>query len=77
MSYKLNRFLGSFPESNHPCDRKRFIEYAVECIQQGKELDKQALANAGLSQERIDHYVEIFDWISETCDVLSKQCNPL
>lgn len=47
MSDLLNQFLGGFPNSSHPFDRKRFIKYAFEAARAGKALDVEALRMGG------------------------------
>lgn len=68
----LNSFLGGFPESNHPYDRERFTNYAIECVKNDHNPDWEVFKKNGLSNERIEYYEIAFEWIKETLDCLSK-----
>lgn len=45
----LKLFLGQHPESLHPADRQRFVDYVFECWKNGIDVDYNALD--GLPQE--------------------------
>lgn len=39
----LQLFLGLHPESLHPADRQRFVDYVFECWKNGTDVDYKAL----------------------------------
>lgn len=65
MSDLLNQFLGGFPNSSHPFDRKRFIKYAFEAARAGKALDVEALRMAGVTDENVKRYLDAYSWIRD------------
>lgn len=66
----LESFLKLFPETLHPCDRERFLKYAIACTRNDHNLDLDALRNRGVSDERIKEYQIAFEWIKDTCNFL-------
>lgn len=61
----LDLFLGGFPNSAHPLDRKRFIKYAFESARAELPLDEDAFRKAGVSEENIKRYLEAYSWIRD------------
>lgn len=61
----LDSFLGRFPNSAHPLDRKRFIKYAFEAARAGKTLDEDAFRKAGITEENIRRYLEAYSLIRD------------
>lgn len=56
----LRNFLGGYPETSHPKDRKRFISYAAECVRNGHYIDTDAMRMNGMSEESIERYETAF-----------------
>ena len=61
----LDLFLGAFPNSAHPLDRKRFIKYAFEAAKAGQTLDEDAFGTAGVTEENISRYLDAYSWIRD------------
>lgn len=60
----LDLFLGAFPNSAHPLDRKRFIKYAFEAARAGLT-NEDAFRKAGVTEENINRYLDAYSWIRD------------
>ncbi len=68
----LDLFLGGFPNSTHTCDRKRFIKYAFEAARAEQPLDVDAFRRAGVSDENIKRYLDVYSWIRDIQGMLDQ-----
>ena len=66
----LELFLGAFPNSSNPFDRKRFIKYAFDAARAELTLDERAFREAGITEEYIKRYLEIYSWIRDIQEML-------
>lgn len=67
----LNAFLNGFPESYHPYDRERFLNYAIECAKNGNSMDSDEFRKHGLKEDLITEYEIAFGWIKDTYEMLA------
>lgn len=65
----LTAFLGGFPESSHPLDMKRFVKYAIACIDESSYLDIEAMREK-ISVEKISEYESAYSWIREAYEII-------
>jgi hypothetical protein len=68
----LNQFLGEFPNAVNSYDRRRFIKYAFEVARAEKAMDVEAFRRAGVAEERIKSYLDIYSWIREIQGMLDR-----
>lgn len=68
----LQDFLNGFPESSHPLDRQRFLNYAIECARNGNYIDSSALLCHGVSKECVEKYEIAFEWIRDTYNAINQ-----
>lgn len=68
----LSAFLSGFPESYHPYDRERFLNYAIECAKNGHSIDSNAMLNHGIREEIVHDYEIAFEWIRDTYDKINR-----
>lgn len=68
----LEMFLREFPDSTHPFDRKRFIKYAFDAARAEKALNEEAFRKAGVSEENISLYLEVYSWIRDIQEMLDQ-----
>lgn len=66
----LELFLGASPNSPHPLDRKRFIKYAFDAARADLTLNERAFREAGVTEEYIKRYLEIYSWIRDIQEIL-------
>lgn len=77
----LKVFLGAHPDSCHPLDQKRFLEYAIACANDDcSSIDEEAIRCSGkVSDEMLHEYVSIYPWIRDaykyTIDIVLKETN--
>lgn len=65
----LKSFLGGFPETTHPHDTRRFVEYAVQCAIEQDTIDEEQIGEK-VSQERLHDLRTAYSWIRETVDYI-------
>lgn len=70
MNQKLKTFLSNFPESAHPLDDVRFLEYALECASSNQYIDVETMRKRGLSEGCIDRLESACYWIRLTYEHL-------
>ncbi len=68
----LDLFLGASPNSTHPYDRQRFIKYAFEAARAKEALDVEAFRRAGVSEDNIKCYLDVYSWIRDIQEMLDK-----
>lgn len=68
----LEMFLREFPDSTHPFDRKRSIKYALDAARAEKDLNEEAFRKAGVSEENISLYLEVYSWIRDIQEMLDQ-----
>lgn len=66
-------WLGAFPDSTHPSDRKRFIRYAMELAKEGGTLDAGEMERRGISPDAIRDYQCQYGFLRDVLDVLGEQ----
>lgn len=64
----LSQFLSGFPNSTHPYDRKRFVDYAVACAKEDCDIDVDAMRSHGLEEMKIHEYELAYGWIRDVCN---------
>ena len=64
----LQVFLGQHPESLHPADRQRFVDYVFECWKNGTDVDYNTLG--ALPQEVQQQLTDAVVWIELALDKL-------
>ena len=69
----LETFLGAFPESEHPCDRKRFVAYCLASARNRSAFREDAFRERRLSEERINHLETVHSWIRDAYDYLHEK----
>lgn len=64
----LKRFLEGHPDSNHPFDADRFLEYAIACANEGcTTIDLETIRKSGKVSESMMHmYDRAYPWIRGT-----------
>lgn len=65
LSVAKSRFLAVNPTVSNANDVEYFVSYAIECAFTGDELDSEAILNAGVSAERLEHLEDVFTYIKE------------
>lgn len=70
MKKTLMKFLNNFPESAHPLDDVRFLEYALECASSNQYIDVETMRKRGLSEGCIDRLESAYYWIRLTYEHL-------
>lgn len=69
----LETFLGAFPESEHPLDRKRFIAYCLASARNRSSFRDADLRGRGVSEERINLLETVHSWIRDVYDYLQEK----
>lgn len=57
----LKLFLSQHPESLHPADKQRFVDYVFECWKSNIDVDYDALKNLPSHVEM--HLVDVVPWL--------------
>lgn len=79
LSLAKNRFLAVNPNVSNINDVEYFVSYAIECVLANEELDGDAILNAGVSKERLEHFEDVFTYIKECVSQMMErqgQVNP-
>lgn len=68
-----DKWLGAFPDSAHPLDRKRFIRYAIALARADGSLDTDEMEQRGISSESIQEYRSQYEFLRDVLDVLDER----
>ncbi len=71
----LQLFLDGAPDSFHPADVKRFMDYAIKCVQNGNNMDIEKMREYCLPDDLIDKLETAFLWIRRTYVYLNDGVN--
>ena len=71
---KLDAFLDHWPQSQNDCDRRRFLEYALEASAESRGFARQRFEACGkLTKEEIDEYESLYSWIRLLYEMLAER----
>ncbi len=67
----LKEFLGLYPDSTHPLDRRRFLKYALACVLEDSSLNTEAMIDSEkISSDNIEKYEIAYGWIRDTFEYI-------
>lgn len=72
MEELFNDFITHWPESYHDLDEKRFIRWAILAQRENQEFPETRFTEAGLNDDVINHYLNIYRIVGQTLDVLGE-----